>query len=86
MAAQHLTTVPLAEFPQVLHSTLQSGLDCEIQSLDRLVARAFAHVHLTQCFWSDEHCDCRQLATVHDLHSEQEFCLRHFAEVEKRRG
>lgn len=86
MAAQHLTVSALSEFPQVLHSSLQHGLDCEIQSLDRIVARAFARVHLTTCDWSDEFCDCAQRATVHDLHSEQEFCLRHFAEVGRRRG
>lgn len=56
-------------------------------------AHVFAHTmkqllgypaDLTECAWSDEHCDCRELATVHHLESEQEFCLRHFQAV--RRG
>lgn len=83
MAAQHLTVSPLSEFPQVLHSTLEFGLDCEIQSLDRLVSRAFARVHLTTCDFEDEWCDCHQVATVHQLATEKEYCLRHFAAMEK---
>jgi hypothetical protein len=38
---------------------------------------------LVQCFFSDEHCDCRDLGTVHHLASEQEFCPRHFEAVNR---
>lgn len=40
---------------------------------------------LTRCYWSDEHCDCKAVATVHDLPSEQDFCERHFNMVQKAR-
>jgi hypothetical protein len=42
-------------------------------------------VGLSDCFWSDEHCDCRDVATVHDIESESEFCSRHYAALLKAR-
>ena len=86
MAAQHLTILSTPNFPQVLYSAIDRALEREIGQIERQVSVAFAKVHLSQCDWSDEFCDCFQRATVHDLKSEQEFCLRHFAEVEARRG
>jgi hypothetical protein len=73
MAAQTLTPLPLHSFPQAFAETL--GRACGIPA---------AETHLVRCYFSDEHCDCKELATVHDLKSEQEFCLRHFQVV--RRG
>jgi hypothetical protein len=40
---------------------------------------------LTQCFWSDEACDCHDVATVHDIESGQDFCPRHFVTVQRAR-
>jgi len=70
MAAPTLSVLAHPEFPQVFPA-----------AIDQLVTRV-----LTTCFWSDEHCDCHERATVHDLKSEQEFCLRHFRKVEALRG
>jgi hypothetical protein len=48
----------------------------EVRRVSRIVT-----ARLGQCWFSDEHCDCRELATVHHLPSEQEFCERHFQAV-----
>lgn len=39
--------------------------------------------HFTRCYFTDEHCDCRELATVHYLPNSQEFCERHFKAVNR---
>jgi hypothetical protein len=38
---------------------------------------------LIRCDWQDEACDCRQMAVVHHIQSELEFCLRHFRQWER---
>lgn len=53
-----------------------------VQRRNRSFARAaLAQLHgfgLTQCDFSDESCDCRDIAVVHDVANERETCLRHF--------
>jgi hypothetical protein len=51
-----------------------------------MVDNAFARVHLTHCYWSDKHCDCRELGTIHHVASERDFCERHFAALGGDRG
>ncbi len=75
MAAQHLTSLSSPNFPQVFAALI----DREITRVSQLLAQS----QLTQCFFEDEYCDCRERATVHHLASEQEFCLRHFQAVER---
>jgi hypothetical protein len=79
MAAQHLTFVPLAEFPQVQ----ELALDRTIAELDRLVSRTFAKVHLTRCHFEDQYCDCREVGVVHHIASERDLCLTHFKAVNR---
>ncbi|HZW05371.1 MAG TPA: hypothetical protein VFF58_00555 [Candidatus Nitrosotalea sp.] len=79
MAHSTLAVLSSPDFPQAF----AAALDRELAQIERLVLRAEARVHLTRCFWEDQHCDCRELATVHHLASEQEFCLRHFQEVSR---
>ena len=45
--------------------------------MDLAVARISAKPQLSTCDFEDEYCDCRQLATVHDLATDREFCARH---------
>lgn len=80
MSGSNLTALSPATFPQ--HSSQHSGQ--EISSLMALVNRAFAQAELSTCDFEDEHCDCFERATVHDLASEKEFCERHFALVNRR--
>jgi hypothetical protein len=47
-------------------------------AIDDLVSRVVGKPTLGTCCFEDEHCDCRQVATIHDLDSHQEFCTRHF--------
>jgi hypothetical protein len=75
MAAHDLTVLSAPNFHSVLDSSIQQDL--------ALVDRVLACVHLTTCYWSDEHCDCREVATVHHLASELEFCERHFQAVSR---
>lgn len=77
MAHQTVPALPTPRFPQ------QPYTGEMISSLDRLVARTIARAELRCCDFSDEHCDCREKATVHHLASEQEYCLDHFQEVDR---
>lgn len=75
MAAHDLTFLHAPNFHSVLDKSIQQDL--------QLVERVLARVHLTTCFYESEHCDCRETATVHYLPNGQEFCLRHFMEVDR---
>lgn len=75
MAVPDLTFLSAPNFPQVLDSV--------IARLVPLIEQAEARANLTTCFFESEHCDCRELGTVHHLASEQEFCERHFREVSR---
>lgn len=76
MAAQHLTALASPEFPQVLTDSIERIIDV----VDVVLAR---NAPLSQCDFSDQDCDCREVATVHHLQSEQEFCARHFKAVNR---
>ena len=69
MATQTLSVLTHPSFPQVFKAAIEQEL---------------RRVDLVRCCFSDPHCDCKSVATVHDRKSEQEFCLRHFQAV--RRG
>jgi hypothetical protein len=71
LAANEFTLLAAPNFPQVLDRAIES-------SLGTMVDNAFARVHLTQCYWSDEHCDCKAIGTVHHIESGRDFCARHF--------
>ena len=73
MAAQHLTALSSPEFPQVF--------DASLNQLFQRVDRIYAASLLSTCDFEDQHGDCREVATVHHLASEHEFCLRHFQAV-----
>ena len=45
--------------------------------------QALAESQLTTCWFEDEHSDCRQLATVHLLDSDYEYCEAHFQAVQR---
>ena len=73
MAAHHLTILSSPEFSQAFNSF--------IATLIRRVETISAQAQLSQCDFSDADCDCHELATVHELASEREFCERHFGKV-----
>lgn len=75
MAHSTLAALSLSEFPQ----TLSAALDHQITRVCSIVDQR----HLGQCWFADEHCDCKALATVHPLGSDFEYCLRHFQMLEK---
>jgi hypothetical protein len=79
LAANEFTLLAAPNFPQVLDRAIES-------SLGTMVDNAFARVHLTHCYWSDKHCDCRELGTIHHVASERDFCERHFAALGGDRG
>lgn len=58
-------------------------LDREIFQLDNLITHSFAKAHLSECAFSNEYVSCAEVATVHHLASEQEFCARHFRAVSR---
>jgi hypothetical protein len=58
-------------------------LDLTISHLEQLVIATEQKVYLTHCYFEDEFCCCRQLATVHSLADEREYCARHFREVNR---
>lgn len=72
MAQNTLPVLSRSHFPQVF----EDAVSFEVRRVSRIVT-----ARLGQCWFSDEHCDCRELATVHHLASEQEFCERHFQAV-----
>ncbi len=72
MAHSTLPVLSASDFPQVLSA-----------SIDRFIDQIVAKPQLGLCDFEDEHCDCRQPATVHVLQTDQEFCARHFAVVVK---
>ena len=72
MAHSTLPSLTHSEFPQVF-----------TQAIDDLVDRLAARPQLGQCWYEDEYCDCRAQAVVHNLATEQEFCLRHFLAVNR---
>lgn len=76
MAAQHLTALSSPEFPQAL----SVSLDRLIDRVEIIVARNYL---LSPCDFEDQFGDCREVATVHHLKSEHEFCERHFRQVTK---
>ena len=76
MAAQHLTALSSPEFPQAL----SVSLDRLIDRVEIIVARNYL---LSPCDFEDQYGDCREVATVHHLASEHEFCLRHFQVVQR---
>jgi hypothetical protein len=75
MAAQHLTALSSPEFPQVFDRCL----DQLFQRVERILAASY----LSTCAFEDQFGDCREVATVHHLASEHEFCLRHFQAVNR---
>ena len=76
MAVTHLTALSSPEFPQVLTDSIERIIDV----VDVVLAR---NAPLSQCDFSDQYCDCREVATVHHLKSEHEFCARHFKAVNR---
>jgi hypothetical protein len=38
----------------------------------------------SECCYTSEFCDCRELATVHHLETEQDLCARHWRKVVRR--
>ena len=41
---------------------------------------------LTRCYFTDQHCpNCKELATVHLLGSDSDFCLNHFRQIVRKR-
>ena len=75
MAAQHLTVFSSPNFPQVFDGCLADLFE----RVDRILAAS----QLSTCDFEDEHSVCREVATVHHLASEHEFCERHFRVVNK---
>ena len=75
MAAQHLTALASPEFPQ--------ALDRSLNQLFERVDRILAQSYLSTCDFEDQYGDCRNVATVHHLASEHEFCERHFKVVNR---
>jgi len=82
MAAQNLTTLTRSEFPQVLAQALNQ----EVTRVNRVVE---AHLSIC-CYVSAESrwraCDaveCRQIATIHDIATEQEYCAAHYRDVQR---
>ena len=75
MAAQHLTALSSPEFPQVLDRSLNQLFE----RVDRILAQSY----LSECDFEDQYGDCRNVATVHHLASEHEFCERHFKVVNR---
>jgi hypothetical protein len=73
MSAQHLNALSSPSFPQ----TFESVIEFHIRRVSRIAELA----QLGQCDFEDEHCDCREKATIHHLASEREFCERHFRRV-----
>jgi hypothetical protein len=71
LAAKNLPVLDHPDFPQVFSRAINV-------SLGTMVDNAFASVHLTRCYWSDEHCDCKAIGTVHHIESGRDFCARHF--------
>jgi hypothetical protein len=76
MADQHLTALSSPEFPQVF----DGSLDRLFERVDRIYAASL----LSTCDFEDQYGDCREVATVHHLASEHEFCERHFAVVNRK--
>jgi hypothetical protein len=72
MAAETLPVLSHPSFPQVFTA-----------AMDWETSRILAAIRLHCCDFEDEYCDCRDLATVHHLASEQDFCLRHFEAVSR---
>jgi hypothetical protein len=75
MADQHLTALSSPEFPQVFDASLNQLF----QRVDRILTASY----LSTCDFEDEHCTCREVATVHHLASEHEFCSDHFQVVNR---
>ena len=75
MAVTHLTALSSPEFPQVFDRCL----DQLFQRVERILAASY----LSICDFEDQFGDCREVATVHHLASEHEFCLRHFQAVNR---
>ena len=75
MAVTHLTALSSPEFPQVFDASLNQLF----QRVDRILAASY----LSTCAFEDQFGDCREVATVHHLKSEHEFCERHFRQVTK---
>ena len=75
MAVTHLTALSSPEFPQVFDRCL----DQLFQRVERILAASY----LSTCAFEDQFGDCREVATVHHLKSEHQFCERHFRQVTK---
>ena len=75
MADQHLTALSSPEFPQVFDRCL----DQLFQRVERILAASY----LSTCAFEDQFGDCREVATVHHLKSEHEFCADHFKVISR---
>ena len=75
MADQHLTALSSPEFPQVFDRCL----DQLFQRVERILAASY----LSTCAFEDQFGDCREVATVHHLASEHEFCADHFKVISR---
>jgi len=79
MAQTTLPVLSRSNFPQVF----EDAVSFEVRRVSKAVDQRLAHSGLGRCAFEDEHCDCRDLAVVHHLLTEQEFCLRHFQAVSR---
>ena len=75
MAVTHLTALSSPEFPQVFDASLNQLF----QRVDRILAASY----LSTCAFEDQFGDCREVATVHHLASEHEFCADHFKVISR---
>ena len=84
MAAQHHTILTHPDFPQVL----AKAIALEVSRVSKIVES-----HLSICCYvspeskwgAGDAVECRQIAVVHDIATEQEFCSAHYG-MDVRRG
>lgn len=68
------------------HPDFHNSFDRFFSGIELIVVRAEARAakaHLSECAFSNEYVSCAEVATVHHLASEQEFCARHFQAVSR---
>lgn len=81
MAAQHLTVLHSPDFPQVLDAALRRLFDRMLPEFPPQLSPCSYESPESAWGACDGGIPCSQIATVHHLASDMQFCMGHFGEV-----
>jgi hypothetical protein len=81
VAAQNLSVFSSPDFPQVLRSAIDRAVTRVLGVADRAQLSCCSYESPESIYGACDSLPCCDLATVHHLQSERDFCAKHFRQV-----